>query len=108
MHEKKEAFVIYIPVLCTLETFLRQREDGQEACTNIILHKSVLIKYGKTGLLVFPLLCLYEFCTYFRSSWNSCVDIRLLFFNINLDYLLIGTSHICFYITITLISVLDQ
>jgi hypothetical protein len=49
-----------------------------------------------------------SFFTYFRSYWNNSIDIRLLFFNINLDYLLIA-QLLFTYFTITLISVfLDQ
>jgi cellulose synthase/poly-beta-1,6-N-acetylglucosamine synthase-like glycosyltransferase len=92
--------------------FLRQRVRWARGLVQTLyLHKSVFFnpKYGKTGLLVFPYFVFYEFCTYFRSYWNNSIDIRLLFFNINLDYL-IGTAFVyLFYITITLISVfLDQ
>jgi hypothetical protein len=34
---------------------------GKRLVQTLYLHKNVLIKYGKTGLLVFPLLCFMSF-----------------------------------------------
>jgi cellulose synthase/poly-beta-1,6-N-acetylglucosamine synthase-like glycosyltransferase len=122
MHKKKEAFlIIYIPEsLCwtevpnTLEMFLRQRVRWARGLVQTLyLHKSVFFnpKYGKTGLLVFPYFVFYEFFVPILEVIGIIVLILdFLFFNINLDYLLIGTAFVyLFYITITLISVfLDQ
>jgi cellulose synthase/poly-beta-1,6-N-acetylglucosamine synthase-like glycosyltransferase len=94
--------------------FLRQRVRWARGLVQTLyLHKSVFFnpKYGKTGLLVFPYFVFYEFFVPILEVIGIIVLILdFLFFNINLDYLLIGTAFVyLFYITITLISVfLDQ
>ncbi|MES2576638.1 MAG: glycosyltransferase [Bacteroidota bacterium] len=122
MHKKKEKFlIIYIPEsLCWTEVpasmtiFLRQRVRWARGLVQTLyLHKDVFLnpKYGKTGLLIFPYYLLYEFAVPILEILGLIVlTIDLLFFNINYDFLLIGSAFVyLFYISITLISVfLDQ
>jgi cellulose synthase/poly-beta-1,6-N-acetylglucosamine synthase-like glycosyltransferase len=122
MHKKKEKFlIIYIPEsLCWTEVpasmtiFLRQRVRWARGLVQtLFLHKDVFLnpKYGKTGLLIFPYYLLYEFAVPILEILGLIVlTIDLLFFNINYDFLLIGSAFVyLFYISITLISVfLDQ
>lgn len=122
MHTKKEKFlIIYIPEsLCWTEVpasmtiFLRQRVRWARGLVQtLFLHKDVFLnpKYGKTGLLIFPYYLLYEFAVPILEVLGLIVlTIDLLFFNINYDFLLIGSAFVyLFYISITLISVfLDQ
>jgi cellulose synthase/poly-beta-1,6-N-acetylglucosamine synthase-like glycosyltransferase len=122
MHKKKEKFlIIYIPEsLCWTEVpasmtiFLRQRVRwARGLIQTLYLHKDVFLnpKYGKTGFLIFPYYLLYEFAVPILEILGLIVlTIDLLFFNINYDFLLIGSAFVyLFYISITLISVfLDQ
>lgn len=122
MHKKREKFlIIYIPEsLCWTEVpasmtiFLRQRVRWARGLVQtLFLHKDVFLnpKYGKTGLLIFPYYLLYEFAVPILEILGLIVlTIDLLFFNINYDFLLIGSAFVyLFYISITLISVfLDQ
>jgi cellulose synthase/poly-beta-1,6-N-acetylglucosamine synthase-like glycosyltransferase len=122
MHKKKEKFlIIYIPEsLCWTEVpasmtiFLRQRVRWARGLVQTLyLHKDVFLnpKYGKTGLLIFPYYLLYEFAVPILEILGLIVlTIDLLFFNINYEFLLIGSGFVyLFYISITLISVfLDQ
>lgn len=122
MHEKKETFlIIYIPEsLCwtevpsTLQTFLRQRERWARGLVQTLsLHKSIFLnpKYGKTGLLIFPYFVFYEFLVPLLEVIGLAILLLdFLFFDINLDYLLIGSLFVyLFYIAITIMSVfLDQ
>jgi cellulose synthase/poly-beta-1,6-N-acetylglucosamine synthase-like glycosyltransferase len=122
MHKKKEKFlIIYIPEsLCWTEVpssmtiFLRQRVRWARGLVQTLyLHKDVFLnpKYGKTGLLIFPYYLLYEFAVPILEILGLIVlIIDLLFFNMNFEFLLIGSAFVyLFYISITLISVfLDQ
>lgn len=122
MHKKKEKFlIIYIPEsLCWTEVpssmtiFLRQRVRWARGLVQTLyLHKDVFLnpKYGKTGLLIFPYYLLYEFAVPILEILGLIVLlIDLLFFNMNYEFLLIGSAFVyLFYISITLISVfLDQ
>jgi cellulose synthase/poly-beta-1,6-N-acetylglucosamine synthase-like glycosyltransferase len=122
MHKKKEKFlIIYIPEsLCWTEVpasmtiFLRQRVRWARGLVQTLyLHKDVFLnpKYGKTGILIFPYYLLYEFAVPILEILGLIVlTIDLLFFNINYEFLLIGSGFVyLFYISITLISVfLDQ
>jgi cellulose synthase/poly-beta-1,6-N-acetylglucosamine synthase-like glycosyltransferase len=122
MHKKKQKFlIIYIPEsLCWTEVpssmtiFLRQRVRWARGLVQtLFLHKDVFLnpKYGKTGLLIFPYYLLYEFAVPILEILGLIVlIIDLLFFNINYEFLLIGSAFVyLFYICITLISVfLDQ